>query len=732
MDDDTRVAHRLGALIAERHGEIVERWMGRAVAALPPGLAQKVPGPYLTNQVPVFLERLAGFLKGFPGPADASSELFHGEEYEHVITRSMAGYRVQDVVLELNLLRAELYLLFERAGELLTPRIGGLVNMFLDDIIYAVCGEFGEVQLASERRATEAARRISVLDRIATATRKATKVEAVFDAVLREIKEVLEVDAVTFLLPVPGKDALIARASVGLTSDVKAKIEVPFGAGFAGRVYATGQPMHIVDARYADIVSPFIREAVTSLLGVPLRYEERVLGVLHVASRSARQFTGDEERFLQLLSDRIAVAVAHASMIEAEQAARARADMERNRMRMLYETSGDLISVDDFRAVLRKVAERSLEMLGDWCLIDLLEGRALHSVAGAHRDPARRVWLTVVQRYTLYGGRRYGVIHSQTPVVGRDLTPENLREIASDEDHYQALVNLGTHSYIIVPLVARGEAFGTLSFGRAQGNYSDDDLALAAEIGRQTGLALDNALLVENLRGALRGREEILAVVSHDLRNPLSTILLSAEAAQRVRDPAKAERIFRHLGLIQRAGERMERLIGDLLDFSKISEQKLAIDRHPETAADILHEAVQLSKGVAASGNVRLIEDTRALDGELVDADRGRVLQVLANLITNAVRFSPPGTEVTIEARPAEGGVVFAVRDQGPGVAPEEAAHLFEPFWQGKQAKREGAGLGLAIAKGIVEAHGGRIWVDAAAAGGGAVFAFSLQAPQAH
>jgi signal transduction histidine kinase len=222
-----------------------------------------------------------------------------------------------------------------------------------------------------------------------------------------------------------------------------------------------------------------------------------------------------------------------------------------------------------------------------------------------------------------------------------------------------------------------------------------------------------------------RAREEVLAVVAHDLRNPLSTILGAATLLQDDRqDPREAREV---LGLVRRAVDRMNRLIGDLLDVTRLEAGRLVLEQAPVAVKELLSQTLESWEAAAASGGLSL-EVSPAPDGLAVFADRSRVLQVLDNLVGNAVKFSEAGGRIAVrvarsEASPAE--VRFTVSDTGPGIAPELIKQLFARFWQANAADHRGIGLGLAICKGIVEAHGGRIWCESEV-GRGARFTFTL------
>jgi signal transduction histidine kinase len=177
---------------------------------------------------------------------------------------------------------------------------------------------------------------------------------------------------------------------------------------------------------------------------------------------------------------------------------------------------------------------------------------------------------------------------------------------------------------------------------------------------------------------------------------------------------------------MKRAGERMNRLVQDLLDVAKLEAGRVAISARPVAVAPLVSEASGMLAPIAAEKQLRL--ETVIAEGlQEVVADEGRVIQVLSNLVGNAVKFTPAGGTITIRAEDAPGGVRFSVSDTGVGMTPDQLSQLFGQFWQANPADRRGIGLGLSIAKGIVEAHGGRIWVESQP-GVGTTFHFTLSA----
>jgi signal transduction histidine kinase len=227
--------------------------------------------------------------------------------------------------------------------------------------------------------------------------------------------------------------------------------------------------------------------------------------------------------------------------------------------------------------------------------------------------------------------------------------------------------------------------------------------------------------LLTQARAAARARDDLLAAVSHDLRNPINAITLTVRSLRRASsDPATEKQAAR----IERAAERMSRLIADLLDAAKIEAGVFRVERKPEDAAKLMEAVEEMFRASADDKSIRLV--SRPPAGEVVvPCERHLISRVLSNLLSNALKFSPEGAAVVVavERLPAEAR--FSVSDEGPGIPAEHRSHVFDRYWQQKKGDRRGSGLGLYIAKGIVEAHGGRIWIDTAT-GRGTTVSFTL------
>ena len=247
---------------------------------------------------------------------------------------------------------------------------------------------------------------------------------------------------------------------------------------------------------------------------------------------------------------------------------------------------------------------------------------------------------------------------------------------------------------------------------------------IATEVGRLTmerHVERADARAAE-AQAASKAREEVLRIVTHDLRNPLATILMSADL---LTEPlVNQEAREKQAGIIKRAGARMNRLIRDLLDVARMDTGRLTVEPKPTAPADLVAHALETMRPLAEEKTLTLVE---AVDARLpnVSADAMRINQVFSNLIGNAIKFTPAGGQITLRAELSDGRVWFSVTDTGPGIPSAQLEKVFGQFWQARSSDTRGIGLGLTIAKGIVEAHGGRIGADSEV-GVGTKFWFSL------
>ena len=393
--------------------------------------------------------------------------------------------------------------------------------------------------------------------------------------------------------------------------------------------------------------------------------------------------------------------------------------------RVLAEASVLLEESLDVRPALTRLARLVVPTLADICVIDVLEGERLCRWAVAHVDPGREKALHSFDR-PLADPDREGAasraIRTGEPVLIAACAETDLTPLGADPE---ALSDLPTCSLIAVPLVAHEQTWGVLiliASGPTR-RYRPRDLVTAADLARRAALALEHAHLYEQAQEAIQAREEVLAVVSHDLKNPLSTVKMSAALLLDTSTDRRSVHV-RSLEMINRAADEMNYLIESLLDASRLEAGQFQVEPD-EQEADVLVEEVQgLLRPLAEQQSVRL---SAHLPEDLppVAADSHQILRVFSNLVGNAIKFTPEGGTVAIGARNEDGRVCFQVSDSGPGIPEEQLPHIFDRFWQARKGDRRGTGLGLAIAQGIVEAHGGTIWARSRE-GEGTTFSFTL------
>ena len=285
-------------------------------------------------------------------------------------------------------------------------------------------------------------------------------------------------------------------------------------------------------------------------------------------------------------------------------------------------------------------------------------------------------------------------------------------------------------AFLAMPLIHGDELVGGLVLGfSAASALGATDRTFAELLAQSAGSALARARTFERERDGrreaemmARARQDVLGVVAHDLRNPLSVV---GSAVQMLAEfdlaPPERERL---LGAGKRAVVQMNRLIGDLLDVMRIDAGRLSLELEELSVSNVLAVAEESVRYLAAARNIT-VEIGHAAGQLRVRGDRGRLVQVLGNLLGNAIKFSPVGGLVRLGGSRDGDRVVFEVVDQGPGISYRDQEHLFDRYWQARSSDRRGVGLGLAIARGIVEAHGGRLWVESEV-GRGSRFSFTI------
>lgn len=449
---------------------------------------------------------------------------------------------------------------------------------------------------------------------------------------------------------------------------------------------------------------------------VPIALRGRILGALTlVSAESNRRYGRRDVELAQEIAARAAQAIENARLYREANQARQAAEEAAQQLGLLVSLSEVVAPSLEPDDALKQLARFIVSTLADYCIAYWLEDDGtIRRVALAHADSSQQ---GLVEDLVCAGPPKlddpYGagaVLRTGEPVLASEIPAELLHRAAQNAEHVQVLRQLAPRSSLVVPLKARNRTLGALALATTDlsgRRYGEVDLALAQELSSRAALLVDNARLYHTAREMTRARDQILSIVSHDLRSPLNTIVTACELLEL---DLPEDNYTRTRASIRRAAWQMNRLLEDLLDVARIEEGRLSLHREPADLASLLAEVVSLHAPVAEHRGIRL--ETNLVHGNAEFAcDRKRLCQALSNLLDNALKHTPESGEVRLTAERGPDQVYISVSDTGPGIPANQLPHLFDRFWHTENTNKHGVGLGLAIAKGIAEAHGGSIQV---------------------
>ena len=452
-----------------------------------------------------------------------------------------------------------------------------------------------------------------------------------------------------------------------------------------------------------------------ALAMLPVIGTSETLGVICFTFDYAKTFEASGQAFKAIVARQAALAIERARLQSAERRRRVEAEL-------LYNLTATLNTIDDLGAMY----EHALDAV--------IAGSGSQRAAILVFDPDH------VMRFKASRGlsetyRRAVEGHSPWKYGDTEPRPVTVDDTETDPawtSYREVFRAEGIRSLAFVPLMHQRRLIGKLMLYRDTARpFASDEIQLTETVAIHVAQAIERTRAYREEREAhlqaeeaTRAREEILSVVSHDLRNPLGTVMMAASTLLALDVGATGHRVRTIAERVHRQAERMARLIEDLVDFAGIQSGRLSLERGKHAPDRIVAEARELFASIALE---RGLELTASLPPDLphIECDPERVVQLISNLVSNALKVTPKGGRIAIGAEPKDREVVFFVQDTGPGIDPEELPNLFERFWRSKKASYKGAGLGLSIARGIVDAHGGRIWAESQV-GVGSTFFFSL------
>ena len=384
--------------------------------------------------------------------------------------------------------------------------------------------------------------------------------------------------------------------------------------------------------------------------------------------------------------------------------------------RFLVEAGATLGTSLDVTRTLQSLANVGVPYLAEACVVDVegVDGVWQRETSRSANPAVQAVLETMATDVLSWDNpwRAIDVMRSGKAEIVTTVTDDWLEAHADSAEEVARLKSLGIRAVLFVPLVVRDQVLGAMTFFRLTGaSFSQAQFALVQELAARAAYALDNARLYTMARRASRAREDVLSVVSHDLGNPLAAIRLCS-AALLQSPPSDLEEARQLVQAIGNSADWMSRLLRDLLDVSSIEVGKLSIERRTELLEPILAQAAAMVGPQADERGVVL--SVEVADGvPAVHGDAARLVQVLTNLLGNSLKYTARGGSVTVHAAPRGDTVVITVRDTGSGIPADILPRIFERYYtRRREANKSGSGLGLAIVRGIVEAHGGHVWVE--------------------
>ncbi len=417
----------------------------------------------------------------------------------------------------------------------------------------------------------------------------------------------------------------------------------------------------------------------------------------------------------------------------------------KERLAFLARSSETLAASLDYDELVTKAAELAVPFLADLCIVDILDesGRVQRVTshhppglnADALRDLERRCpadWNSKDVSRILGTARPVLLAEISSSIAALDIRAAR-RDIMSGGHGPNAAADIaGSRSYLAVPLVARDRILGVFFFGLAESGrvYDESDVSFAHELARRAATAIENARLYREAQDANRLKDEFLATLSHELRTPLQAIFGWSHILRR-RAP-DAAMIEKGLAIVERSARAQEKLIDDLLDISRVMAGKIVLKPTPIAPGEVLKAAVEAVRPMAQGRRIEI--DASAEEGlGPVMADGDRLQQVVWNLLTNAVKFTPAGGRVEARARRRGPNVEIRVTDNGEGISPEFLPYVFDRFRQADSSstrRHGGLGIGLAIVRQLVELHGGSVVAESDGHGAGTTLRVLLPMPE--
>jgi signal transduction histidine kinase/DNA-binding response OmpR family regulator len=614
---------------------------------------------------------------------------------------------------------------------------------------------------------------LTALNELANLFTSTLKLDEVLRRVMERIQALMQVEAGSLLLKDPETDELVFQIAVGPQKDAVQGRRLNAGVGITGWVFQAGVPVIVPDVqqdprfyRGVDATTGFVTR---SMLCVPLKVRDKVIGVIEVLNTIANPpFSGEDLNLLSAIAAHGATAIENAVLYE-ESGKRNRA------LRDLLETSREFGSTLHLEVLLSMIVRKTLEIApAARSGIMLLDEESRYGYVQASTAHGRTLRANPRLDLARYPEIRK-VIESRQPVIVVDALEDPLMQSVRE-----FIEPIGLRSVLAVPLVSQGQVIGVLDMAHYDEikRFTADEVDLCQILANHASVAIENArlygqvtrhateleqkvrartqeLLMANARleDASRHKSEFLANMSHEIRTPLNAVIGFSEILRELRVGPLTERQSRYVSNIWQSGKHLLQVINDILDLSKVEAGKLTMAAEALPVVMILEDILTIARVLAHKKDQMVEADVEPRLPPL-RADPVRLKQILFNLLNNAVKFTPDGGRITLTARRVAGSggqpadvskpmdrmmippidgpnewLEIKVQDTGVGIRPEDLPRLFQEFTQlesTQDQRHEGAGLGLALTRRLVDMHGGRIWAESEGAGKGSTFTVRL------
>lgn len=576
----------------------------------------------------------------------------------------------------------------------------------------------------------ERAQQLETLNEVVRALNAIREPDSLLDLILDKSIELLNAEAGSFLIVDQKTGELEFRLVRGPSGESLIGTRLPLGTGVAGTVAQTGQPAIVnkaqEDPRWFSGVDSNTRFTTQSILSAPLIHQNEVWGVLQIINkRNGAPFNEMDLTLINTFAGQAVVAMDNARLLQQTDQALQRRVHE---LAILQQLGRNLNTTLDLNRVL--------EMSLDWAMLICQATAGSILLLNEHDEVIAFVSENYSRDFTLPAG----IKASQVGLAGEVIrTGEpRLTQNVNEEQNYLAAAPQ-TRSQLTIPMVHKQKVIGALVVeNNAFSAFDEEDLDAAASLVNVAAPSIANALLYEQVNDANRAKSEFVSMVSHELKTPITAIrgytdLMLAGLTGTLSDKQKA-----FLETITANIRRMDNLIKDLTDISRIETGQLSVHLEPISFANVVSETTQATRGIHEGKNITLALNM-SNDLPSVMGDHSRLVQVLTNLLSNAYKYSPPDTHVFVNVEPnytpsvnghpaPQPVMICSVKDTGYGISAEDQARLFTKFFRSEDSNirtSPGTGLGLSITKGIIELHHGEIWLESQL-GEGTTFYFTV------